>query len=211
VQITSRALSDYFYNVGGYEGRKYTFNAPTDPQQAFCIRCHTKFPPAGVTMPGNLADISQAWTTDIHGDATGHKSGGVVVGYGGTIKAPYVRGNAAIPCEACHQSHGSTNLYHLATTVNGKSVSVLAGTDGYSLCSACHAGTPNDFHAQCIACHNNPNPGGGVSMTQWEPRDFTGTNCFSCHKHGKSNYVPVSSAPAGCTQEGDCHWGMNTF
>jgi hypothetical protein len=205
VKLASREVNDYYYNVGGMQ-RYFTYNAPTDPQQAFCIRCHTKFAPAGVTMPGTLADISQAWGTDAHGDKTGHANG-----YGGTLKAPYVRGQAAIPCATCHQSHGSTNLYHLNTTVNGSPVSVKAGTDGYSLCSACHVGTANDFHAACITCHLNPNPGGGVTTTPYEPTNFIGTDCFKCHKHGQSNYVPVSSAPAGCAQEADCHSSMNAF
>jgi hypothetical protein len=216
VKLTSRGKFEYYYNYAGQQ-REFHFRAPTDPKQAFCIRCHQEIPPAGVDWVART-DMSKAWGTDAHGESDGTRNATTVIGYGGTLKAPYVRGNAAISCDVCHQ-HGSSNLYNLKTTVNGKAVTVVDDgvnvADGDSLCSACHEGGPNVYHAKCITCHTTPSSWGFSSSNQSADMltDFTGAQCFNCHRHGTNNYVPdyTGSDPAGCSQMADCHSSLKAF
>lgn len=159
----------------------------SDLSQHYCERCHASAPvSASVTVPSNLTNIRTAYDTDYHGIAVGS-------GAGGSLKAPYVRGQAALACDACHDpnAHGSSaNPYKIRSTVNGTSIGpVTTGADAVALCQACHAGTPNDFHASCVSCHQTAQP----QYHNWTgnaPMDFTGTDCLSCHKHGKTGYAP---------------------
>jgi len=157
----------------------------TSAAQSYCLRCHSTPISASVTMPSNLTNMRVSWNTDFHGAGKGS-------GYGGTLKAPYSRGQAAIDCDVCHDAaaHGSaTNPYKLKTTVNGNAVSVTNGTSAATLCAACHEGTPNDFHAQCISCHQSFVPD-YHNDTGNAPKDFIGADCLSCHEHGKTGYAP---------------------
>jgi hypothetical protein len=156
-----------------------------DAAQSYCLRCHATPVSDSVSVPASLTNMRVAWNTDFHGAAAG-------AGVGGSLKAPYARGQAALSCDACHDpaAHGSSaNPYKIRATVNGSAVSVGSGTQAVSLCVACHQGTPNDYHASCISCHvsfvpNYHNDTGNA------PKSFTGTDCLSCHRHGKTGYAP---------------------
>ncbi|NTU72493.1 MAG: hypothetical protein HGB10_11835, partial [Coriobacteriia bacterium] len=215
VKLTTRSKFEYYYNYAG-QTRSFSYRAPTDPKQAYCIRCHQEVPPAGVDWVART-DMSKAWVTDAHGESDGTRNATTVIGYGGTIKAPYVRGDAALSCDVCHE-HGSSNIYNLKTTVNGQAVQVVEDgvniPDGDSLCSACHEGGPNVYHAKCITCHLDPSPGGVQSADQsMKPTDFNGSFCFDCHRHGVNNYVPMytGSDALGCSRMADCHSSMKAF
>lgn len=175
-------------DAGG--GRSIKVVESTDAEQSYCLRCHSTPVSSAVTMPSGLTNMRVGWNTDYHG-------AGVGAGYGGTLKAPYARGQAALACDTCHESSahgGSANPYKLKATVNGSAVSVTSGTQAGSLCSACHEGTVNDFHAKCITCHADP-AAAGINMsyhnaTGQAPTNFTGKDCLECHKHGKTGYSP---------------------
>lgn len=174
-------------DAGG--GRSIRVVDTTDAEQSYCLRCHATPVSSAVSMPSDLTNMRVAWNTDYHGAGAG-------AGYGGTLKDPYVRGQAALACDTCHEpaAHGSSaNPYKLKTTVNGSAVSVTTGTEAVSLCSACHAGTTNDYHAVCITCHQDP-AAAGVNYTYHTtgqaPLDFTGRDCLECHKHGVTGYSP---------------------
>lgn len=153
----------------------------------FCLRCHDGAPPAGVTVPSSVTNVNATWATEFHGGAAG-------AGFGGTIKSPYRRGNEAIGCNVCHDSHGNDNLYHLATTVNGTSgISVKTPQQMTNLCVACHAGTVTQWHQGCIDCHawgghgsawvNSPE----VTAPTGYPN--ASSNCQLCHNHGSKSSV----------------------
>jgi hypothetical protein len=171
---------------------------PTDMRQAFCVRCHTSIQPSGVTVPSSIDNVRRLWVTDPHGATKGIGFRKFPVQYGGTLKAPYTRQSASMSCTECHDHSNTSNLYKLKTTVNGKSVSVASATQADSLCSACHEGGPQVYHADCIACH-----AGKVGQTSHVDghalngiQNFVGSNCFSCHQHGETQ-------PRGSCH--DCH------
>ncbi|HEX9108738.1 MAG TPA: cytochrome c3 family protein, partial [Longimicrobiales bacterium] len=78
----------------------------------------------------------------------------VTRGFGGSLLAPYDRGQGALPCAACHDFHASTNAFLLAGKVNGVTIPAgtidRAGVGGQALCNACHEG---DRHQVCRSCH----------------------------------------------------------
>ncbi len=152
----------------------------------FCDKCHNGFPPEGVTVPGTMINVKKNYESDPPdvilggidetGDWHGVKSG---TGWGGTLQAPYSRGMAALVCTDCHESHGSSNIYHFKETVNGKtgiSVTDISGKGADALCTACHS---TDYHQGCLTydCHSvDP-----VPPTVTPPG--TQTPCFYCHNH----------------------------
>jgi len=139
-----------------------------DPAQlaAACLACHDGAgnPIAGQTPPPVVA----GWTST-SGDFHGVRAG---TGYGGTLRAPYARGQDQMACTACHDAHASANAYLVGATVNGTPVPPelvnSAGQGAEHLCSSCHEG---ERHQGCVDCHGvDPVPGGG-------------TACFTCHGH----------------------------
>jgi hypothetical protein len=148
-----------------------------------CIRCHT--PPRGPTGPSQVLHrgsgvsyvektppVLVGWTDTVNGDFHGARVGtGFNGSFGGTLKAPYVRGQGPLPCTACHATHVSGNSFLFAPLVNDTAIPAgritRAGVGGELLCNACHQG---QNHAGCLACHaSDPQPAGSA--------------CFLCHGH----------------------------
>jgi predicted CxxxxCH...CXXCH cytochrome family protein len=131
---------------------------------AACVECHGGH---GEALAGRTPPRLVGWN-DVSGDFHGARTG---AGFGGTLRAPYVRGQASLPCMSCHDAHSSANAFLLAATVNGTSLPAAAidraGTGAEALCEACHEG---ERHAKCIECH-------GVD------REPAGSACFWCHGH----------------------------
>jgi hypothetical protein len=110
-------------------------------------------------------------------------------GYGGTLKAPWVRGQGPIPCATCHAGHASANAFLLAPEVNGTTVPARTidrnGVGAERLCEACHAGGRHD---RCKECHTDTIicPDGQCYMdpsaTHVDPAP-PGSGCFFCHGH----------------------------
>jgi hypothetical protein len=129
-----------------------------------CAGCHSG---SGSTLSGFTPPLLWGWTTpvlDFHGPRAG-------VGYGGTLLPPYVRGQAAISCVACHDAHSSANAFLLAGQVNGATIppSTIgrAGIGAEKACEGCHAGAR---HGTCAGCHGaDPMP--------------AGSPCLVCHGH----------------------------
>jgi len=168
----------------------------------FCLACHDGTPPSGVVYPSGLRNVGASWSAggaDFHGAGSG-------TGLGSAIASPYVRGQSAINCGACHESHGNANVYHFPTIINGVSGISVPGVTAASaavVCAACHVtagGTTyslvDEYHKGCVQCHRSEHG-------QWS---FVGTDCLSCHKHGgtwdhQCNYGTNYA-------DWDCHCGV---
>ncbi|TDB39764.1 MAG: hypothetical protein D9V44_02100 [Actinobacteria bacterium] len=167
--------------------------------ETFCLRCHDGAPPAGVVFPAGVANIGANWNLST-GDAHGAKAG---AGFGSTgLKAPYSRGQGAIPCSACHDAHGTESINHFPSTVNGQAVPpVTSGTNMASLCRACHVGTAYEWHDDGYRgcwCHyvQKYEPGGHDYAHDLTDND----NCLLCHEGHTATYAHAA-ADAGCA----CH------
>ena len=166
---------------------------------AVCVSCHSgqgqvlhRASPADERTPPMLL----GWTDAVRGDFHGARAG---TGYGGTLKAPYVRGQPPLPCTACHAGHASRNAFLVAEEVNGRDVPAATvdrhGVGAEALCEACHEG---ERHAGCLGCHaGDPQP--------------AGTACFTCHGHEGIRYFPSPyvegphDEPAGNRDCSHCH------
>jgi hypothetical protein len=161
--------------------------------ETFCLSCHRAAPPAGSEAATGFVDVSTAWSTDVHGDGSG-------TGSGGSLKAPYSRGSASIPCTECHDPHGSSNALHIKSTINGTSgINVKSGNSYQQACQACHAGAVSDFHdGACNSCHAELEHGAG-------PVIDSSTDCAACHKHGRV-WVHPSVGCHGCEDPNGSKW-----
>jgi predicted CXXCH cytochrome family protein len=121
----------------------------------------------------------------------------VTRGFGGELRAPYARGQGALPCSACHDAHASANAFLLASTVNGVAMPPesidRAGVGAQALCEACHQG---ERHEVCQSCHKELwVTDGEYSWFEGEPVDPSpaGSACFYCHGHEGIRHMRVSS------------------
>lgn len=154
----------------------------------FCLRCHDNITPAGVVMPSGIATIASGWGT-ANGDAHSSRAGS-----GSTFLKPGWSPGMDIPCQACHDTHGGKNLYHL-TSFPGDTVGVSVTTPNgmQEVCAGCHAGTPEQWHGECIGCHAGGGHGGSfidspeVVGPAGYPNRFS--NCLLCHNHGSRSNV----------------------
>ena len=169
--------------------------------QPYCYKCHAGTVPPGVQLGSITRNISSSYPTDAHGGGTSYDDAGT------TINAPYVRGNGALPCNDCHDLHGSQNAYHLRENVNtntGLSLPDMSVVNQYdtsknaailTYCQSCHAGTLDSFHmAKCLSCHRDPT---GHDCYPPAAGDFSRA-CTYCHTHG--GYMPI---------HGSCHCTLN--
>lgn len=137
----------------------------------------------------------------------------VTRGFGGSLLAPYDRGQGPLPCAACHDFHASTNAFLLAGKVNGVTIPAAtidrAGVGAQALCNACHEG---DRHETCKNCHKEVyTTDGEYWWFEGAPVDPVpdGSACFYCHGHeGIRHMTDMSPAypndhPFGNPQ-GDC-------
>ncbi|TET52954.1 MAG: hypothetical protein E3J54_05375 [Actinobacteria bacterium] len=212
VKRTKNPLSrGYYVSVDAFDVKDPAF--ATVDYTVFCNKCHDNTPPAGVSIPPGMVNISTAYFTDFHGSGDGSVSWNdytdsdesPTVKTKSPLKAPYSRAMDAVPCQLCHDQHGSANVFHFNENVNDNSVTVTSenGADADSLCSSCHPGTVDDFHAECLSCHNN---WGHVGPA---PTTFAGKNCFDCHKHGRTIWTPYPDSES-CEMY-FCHPMYKTF
>lgn len=151
-------------------------------------------------LPGWSAVTVDAGSGDFHGGRRGtcyDPGAGPVpcapsatpTGYGGTLKAPYTRGQPAMPCAACHAGHASGNSFLFADVVNGTPIPAgsidRTGIGAERLCEACHEG---ERHGHCKDCHTDAFicDSGQCWMdpaaNHVDPAP-PGTPCFWCHGH----------------------------
>ncbi len=179
-------------------GAKGTLSwAKTSVPNAECLTCHDGSVPAGVTMPSGLTTVSASWGST--GTPSYHGAYKTSSGFGGTLVSDYKRGVAPdIACATCHDPHGSASIYHFPLTVKDKTgISVTAGTSGDNLCSACHVGGADVYHASCLSCHNSEGHG---------PWSFAGSDCTACHRHG-GTWDHQANDPTYYNDNG-CHCGV---
>jgi predicted CXXCH cytochrome family protein len=143
------------------------YRLPSDPSfpDATCLGCHDG---EGQALGGRTPPVLLGWTDTAAGDFHGARAG---AGSGGTLKAPYGRGQDPVPCGACHDEHASANAFLIAASVNGTAIPAAAidraGVGAEVLCAACHEG---ERHGSCSGCHAvDPEP--------------PGSPCFWCHGH----------------------------
>jgi hypothetical protein len=139
----------------------------------------------------------------------------VTRGFGGTLRAPFTRGQHSFTCDACHDFHSSSNVFLFASTVNGAAlppgVIDRAGVGAQALCNSCHEG---DRHQLCKDCHKEIwTTDGEYSWFEGNPVDPVpdGAPCFYCHGHeGISHMVttspqwPSGNHPFGGGISGQC-------
>ncbi|ABS26032.1 hypothetical protein Anae109_1829 [Anaeromyxobacter sp. Fw109-5] len=138
-----------------------------------CEQCHLG---DGLVLAGKSPPFLVGWENTTTGDWHGARAG---TGSGGTLAAPYARGQGPLPCTVCHDAHVSPNAFIFASQVNGVSIPAgaigRAGVGAEQLCSACHLG---NRHAYCTTCHtSDPQP--------------AGSPCFACHGHEGIRYIPI--------------------
>jgi len=182
-----------------------------------CTQCHSGQGQVlgTVTPPVLQAGWTQTSGGDFHGSTPGScydpvqgpiscANGVTPTGFGGTLAAPYARGQGNLSCEACHDDHASTTNYLFAATVNGVTIPAGAisidGVGAEVLCDACHLG---NHHQGCLNsnCH--------APLHQWSyPINHTsdpappGSACFYCHGHEglTANWTtpwPLTSSTSG--------------
>ncbi len=139
--------------------------APETDDVAYCGTCHaTASPPAGIKT-GATRSLTTWTATDVHGGGVGqgmYATGGYDAG--GGLKAPYYYGYPSMTCATCHDTHGTSNAFHLRERVNGVATATNIAADGTGAI---------DF---CEACHSLPHH---TVLGDWQ-------DCFGCHHHGIS-------------------------
>lgn len=192
--------------------------------QPLCYKCHGGSPPADITLGALNKNISSSFPADIHGGGAGPQYVAADGGYDWTpttfgstaaIGGAYSRANGPLPCNDCHDSHGSSSVYHLREHINGDinkdltnypNGNFVPGTDISNnakvlhFCQSCHAGTLHQFHQPCVECHTTENIGHeGWSTGPTPQTDDFDRACLSCHYHG-------ATYPA----HGQCHCTLDS-
>ncbi|MBE0475547.1 MAG: hypothetical protein IBX62_00370 [Coriobacteriia bacterium] len=162
---------------------------------SFCLACHDGSTPEGVTLPSGVTNIGANWGATSKADFHGARAGTGYSGSTGGMAPPYRRGMAALPCVTCHDPHGSGNLFHIADNVNERTgIVAVSGNGMKDLCYACHTGTVDQWHKECLDCHNGGWGHGDVYVDS--PETYGGQNypnansdCRLCHNHGSKSNV----------------------
>jgi hypothetical protein len=192
---TSLPFTSTYNTANTYGGLNYDSGSnldPTNPLGAvggpytdipdyvdFCLTCHDGTVPAGVTMPGTMRNIEYFYLNPgAGGNLDYHGAGDAGDAGNGFLKVPWVATQtdpptvevganyAALNCTLCHDSHASTNIYHLADSIKvagvqmevggwtGDTIGTLSGTT-YTLPNTSKAGTQSDhdWGGFCSFCH----------------------------------------------------------
>ncbi len=143
---------------------------------SFCLKCHDNTWSINVTGPSIITNISYVYFTlntsnkgDWHGAAGGDKyNNSFLIG-------PYLsqKGKSYVlpmPCNDCHDSHGSGGLYHLKTLTDQYGINITLTSQNINTSDVAH---------WCSHCHKDP--------MQKNTSTQTKGNCLTgqCHSHGK--------------------------
>jgi hypothetical protein len=143
---------------------------------SFCLKCHDNTWSINVTSPSIITNISYVYFNlntsnkgDWHGVAGGDKyNNSFLIG-------PYLsqKGKSYVPpmpCNDCHDSHGSGSLYHLKTLTDQYGTNITLTSQNIDTSDVAH---------WCSHCHKDPMK--KITSTQ------TKGNCLTsqCHSHGK--------------------------
>ncbi|HEY9246356.1 MAG TPA: cytochrome c3 family protein [Candidatus Methanoperedens sp.] len=142
----------------------------------YCLKCHDNTWSPNVTGPSIITNISYVYFNlntsnkgDWHGATGGDKyNNSFLIG-------PYLsqKGRSyvpAMPCNDCHDSHGSGNLYSLKTLTDQYGVNINITSQNINNSDVAH---------WCSHCHKDP--------MQQNTSTQTKGNCLTskCHSHGK--------------------------
>lgn len=149
-----------------------------------CNTCHTTA--AGKGLPENRVDL--------------YAHGGInpfthYTSADDLVNIASVRSDA---CAGCHDTHGTSNLSSIRTTINGESVQFTNGSTGFRVTVANGNGVYNGL---CQVCH---------TKVKYFKRNAApdlnhngGKNCLNCHSHKGIPSAPYAFAPNGDC--GTCH------
>lgn len=196
--VDAPAVDQYWTTSGhGNTGRYQPSGNPG--AKLVCETCHD---PNSRHFSGRLGD-----STRLRGEANALCEKCHVAGDGASVRVS-THGNRDYPgrgqsafaelCTACHNPHGTSNLYMISSTVRGEPITftALEGEDSYdesnpqgsnkdNLCATCHRKT----------AHNKvPNVEAQNPHNEW-------TNCTRCHPHNPDNNpatVDGFMVAAGC-------------
>jgi predicted CxxxxCH...CXXCH cytochrome family protein len=111
-------------------------------------------------------------------------------------------------CLECHDTHGTTNLEMVDTTINAQAVTFTARTNASSF-DPVEAGSTVNVNSVCVVCHQNPTESPALNVDHnyrtsiVNPDHNEGTNCTSCHPHGVTSDAKKFGFPqAACNS---CH------
>jgi predicted CXXCH cytochrome family protein len=142
----------------------------SDLRSELCLDCHDGSLPATVTPPTTaLVNVRTTFLgTDKHG-APSTTTAVLKAGYGWAM-------GDVVPCGACHDAHGSSNLFHLRTVVYSKDgatpIPADTGCTTWSVTNVNSLDKTANGWCFCNTCHTGSMSGKTV-------------NCFGCHYHGK--------------------------
>jgi predicted CxxxxCH...CXXCH cytochrome family protein len=120
--------------------------------------------------------------------------------------------NFAKDCLECHDTHGTTNLEMVETTINTYGVTFTARTGANSF-DPLEGGSTANVNSVCVVCHQSSveNPTLNVAhnflTSTVNPDHKEDTNCATCHPHGTSADARKFGFPqAACNS---CHGSVS--
>jgi predicted CxxxxCH...CXXCH cytochrome family protein len=113
----------------------------------------------------------------------------------------------ASECSGCHDTHGTSNLSAIRTSINGQSIVYTDRSAGFYVSSPITVNGNDFYNGLCQVCHtktkyfrNNVDPSASLAHTQGD------NNCMKCHYHKSKPTETVMFAfqgkGGGC---GGCH------
>ncbi|RJP19602.1 MAG: CxxxxCH/CxxCH domain-containing protein [Deltaproteobacteria bacterium] len=112
-------------------------------------------------------------------------------------------------CLECHDTHGTTNLEMVRTSINGVTPIVFTARTGAGSFDPVEGGSTANANSVCTACHQNSteNPALNVDhnfrTSTVNPDHNEDTNCAACHAHGTAADAKKFGFPqAACNS---CH------
>ena len=112
-------------------------------------------------------------------------------------------------CLECHDTHGTTNLEMVSTTINGLTPVPFTSRTGAGSFDPAETGSTANANSVCVVCHQNSTENAALNVAHnflsstVNPDHNEGTNCTACHPHGNAADAKKFGFPqAACNS---CH------
>jgi hypothetical protein len=170
--------------------------APSGVQTGLCDACHRFADRAngGTDSVTNKAHTHEGITTDTNQDVDSQM-------------------DFAKDCVECHDTHGTTNLEMVRTTIDNVTNVVFTSRTLANSFDPVEAGSDPNVDSVCVVCHENDiqNPTLNVAhnfrTSTVNPDHNEGADCTSCHPHGNAADEKKFGFPqAGCNS---CHGSLS--